>query len=545
MLRLRQWLHARPLWLDEAMLSLNILTRDYGELTAPLASDQTAPVPFLWAEKAAAALFGSAEMALRLPALLAGCVLLALCLPLARRLLDPWAAALAVALTALSPALIYYANEVKPYGLDALAGAGMALLTLRLLERPAARQRWAALLAAGLVTAAASTPAPFILAGVGVALLADPRTRAEPAAWRWLPACAVLWAGVFLAEYLTVYRSVAGNGYMQRFWLEFFLDPSVPGIGDRLRAAVSLYFRDLQLGAGGGWREQAALVLVVPWLLGLATLAVRRRAVALLLVLPLLAALLASALRLYPAAPRLLLFAAPAQIILVVAGVARVAEALGPRRRDLLLGIASAGLLVLPLREAWRGWRTPPERESVRQLVRWFLRDHRPGAVAYIPGRTVPAWLYYTTDWRQPDLSRIERLTAAVSSTGPLFYQRPSRGTSVLAEGDEFSFSYRDWQEVIGVPPGRGPDSTGQRRAGTDPGWAENEVRRLASAAAPQLWVIVTTFEISEPYPLGPALAAAGAHESGRLLTPGGIAMRFDPAGLNPTSSDRAPAGPE
>ena len=51
LLRLRQYVEARPLWLDEAMLSLNILTRSFQGLLQPLDQDQTAPVPFLWGEK--------------------------------------------------------------------------------------------------------------------------------------------------------------------------------------------------------------------------------------------------------------------------------------------------------------------------------------------------------------------------------------------------------------------------------------------------------------------------------------------------------------
>jgi len=540
-LRLTQWVHGRPLWLDEAMLSVNILGRSYWGLTAPLASDQAAPVPFLWSVKLAAALAGSGELALRLPALTAGIAALLLIWLVARRLLQPWAAALAVGLAAVSPELIYYSNEVKPYGIDAAFAAGLMLLTLRLLDRPASRPRWAALLAAGLVTALASTPAPFVLGGVGAALLADPVTRTTRETRWWLPACALLWATAFLLVYFAVYRDAARNAYMQRFWLDFFLDPRAPGLAARAGSVFGLIFRDLLLGTGGGWRETAALGYLAVVAIGVGALVRKRLAVVCLLAVPLLAALAASAFSRYPAAPRLLLFAGPGMILLIVAGLARVTELLAGKLQRVALGIAGGAVLLLPVRDAVTQARTPLEREAARPLVTWFLREHQPGAAVYVPGRAIPAWLYYTTEWNAPDTTRLHRLAATVSSTGPLFYQRPTRGGPVVNEGDAFVSAYCDWQELIGIPPGRGPDSTGRRRAGNDPGWAENEVRRLHALKAPELWLIATTYELSEPDPLGPALVAAGARETARKTVAGGYAARFDLTGLRSRTQSALP----
>ena len=60
------FLNCRSLWLDEAMIALNIIDRSYQELTAPLSYNQAAPVLFLWAEKITARLFGYSEYGLRL-----------------------------------------------------------------------------------------------------------------------------------------------------------------------------------------------------------------------------------------------------------------------------------------------------------------------------------------------------------------------------------------------------------------------------------------------------------------------------------------------
>ena len=50
-LRLRQYLLNRSLWADEASLAMNLVTRNFGELTQLLDYHQAAPIGFLFIEK--------------------------------------------------------------------------------------------------------------------------------------------------------------------------------------------------------------------------------------------------------------------------------------------------------------------------------------------------------------------------------------------------------------------------------------------------------------------------------------------------------------
>jgi len=66
LVRLRQYLFDRSLWLDESFLALNIIHRSAAGLLKPLDYNQAAPLGFLLLQKAAARYLGSGELVLRL-----------------------------------------------------------------------------------------------------------------------------------------------------------------------------------------------------------------------------------------------------------------------------------------------------------------------------------------------------------------------------------------------------------------------------------------------------------------------------------------------
>jgi hypothetical protein len=120
--RAAQYAADRSLWLDEAMLALNIVNRSFLELAQlPLEYDQAAPLGFLLSEKLLTTLFGNADYVLRILPLLSGLASLWALYALAKRVLAQRVAIVtAVLLFAVSAPLIYYASEVKQYSCDVL-----------------------------------------------------------------------------------------------------------------------------------------------------------------------------------------------------------------------------------------------------------------------------------------------------------------------------------------------------------------------------------------------------------------------------------------
>ena len=142
-------------------------------------------------------------------------------------------------LAALSPLLIEYSNEAKPYGVDAFLSCGVLLLALRLLDDPGNGRRWWALGAAGTFVALASAPAMFVLVAALLGLAIPSRVRSQPAALTRLIALGAVWSLAFGTVYLLVYRSAAESPYMQRYWLPNFIGPLDGGALGRMQSAVA------------------------------------------------------------------------------------------------------------------------------------------------------------------------------------------------------------------------------------------------------------------------------------------------------------------
>ena len=138
-LRLWQYFANASLWIDEIALAENVLRRPLSALLRePLALDQVAPPGFLALAKASTAVFGESEMALRLVPLASGLLALALFPRLSRRFQPAWISVFATALFALTPTLVRYSAEFKPYSTDVAAAVALTLIAFGLGESDAA-----------------------------------------------------------------------------------------------------------------------------------------------------------------------------------------------------------------------------------------------------------------------------------------------------------------------------------------------------------------------------------------------------------------------
>lgn len=383
----------RCLWIDEAMLALNLVSRSPAQLFEPLDYNQGAPVGFLLVVKAAITAFGAPEWALRLVPFVASLAGMMGFAWLSRRLLPAGAAVLAVALFALSPHLISYSGECKQYACDAAIAIGLLAASVGLLEGRGSR-RWAVLALAGAVAVWCSHPAAFVLGGIGGSLLLHAAVTRDRARFASAALTVGGWLASFGACYALCLKQLGGNKYLTDYWTDHFLPLSAGAaswVADHLVAffAVPGGFGGLLVPLGG---LAATLALV-----GLREFARERWPLAAALTGPVAALLFASALHKYPFGGRLLLFLVPGAVLLVARGAWALFEAARERNR-----FAAVSLLVLLVGAgAWQSQdalRRPARHEQLAPVLEELRAGVRPGDRVFVYWSAVPAFTFYTRE---------------------------------------------------------------------------------------------------------------------------------------------------
>jgi hypothetical protein len=496
-LRVIEYLRDRPLWLDEAMLALNIASRSMTQLARPLDYDQTAPLMYLWIERVAVSVAGASERSLRVLPFIAGVALVPLVWVVARRLAGAATATIATVLVALSVTLVTFSAEGKQYGVDPLATVLAVWLALRVVASPDSRGAWWQLVAGGATCLLLSQPAVFALGGVVIALAIDADARRSPLWRRWLPLAAMCWALLFAVLYLGVYRATAASTYMHAFWEGTFLDPRAPDFLLRLRLFAIAAFASPTLTAS---MFIPGILFALMWIAGVWTLWRRRPTAALLVAAPLVLSAVACALGLYPVMDRLFLFAAPLTLVAYASLLARVMDlAPAPARSVALAGACGALAIAVASTHAERI--AHPVFFAVGKQIIADVDSMSRGEPVYVAARSFPLWVYYTTNWDAPDAARLAWAASIGGAGAPAHNNAPPRGRVRTDALSSLARSYRGRLEIVGMPTGRQyltstrsldvsitPDKLALPLE-PDSGWATTEVARMAAVARPRLWV--------------------------------------------------------
>ncbi|WP_439626747.1 hypothetical protein [Gemmata sp.] len=391
----------RNLWIDEAMLALNLVERTPAGLLEPLSWNQGAPAGFLLATKFTITAAGASEWGLRLFPFVASVLGLAGFAWVSRRVLAPPAAALALALFAVNPVLISYAAECKQYVVDAAVATGLLGVSLALLNGAADRWRHAVLAACGAAAVWFSHPAAFVLGGIGTALLADAafaRDRRRLVAAAGTVAC---WLASFVACYALTLKHLGNSRYLLDYWAGHFLPLPPTGPGDAVWLVDHVVDFFIYPGGLGGSEFTLGGLAALLGLAGVVDLARRRRPVAVALVLPAVLALAASGAQKYPFAGRLLLFLVPLALLAVAQGACRVAaglRAVHPTAGALLVGLLALGAVL----ETSQSFKRPVRHEQITEVLGELRGRLRPGDRVYLYYGAAPAFTFYTRDTPLP-----------------------------------------------------------------------------------------------------------------------------------------------
>ncbi|MEP6472271.1 MAG: hypothetical protein ABJC74_01025, partial [Gemmatimonadota bacterium] len=392
---LRSWAYfaRQPLWLDEILLSRNILELPLNELlTRPLWLDQVAPRGFLLVEKVGVVLFGGNEMTLRFFPFLSGIAGLILFRRLAVRVLTGLAVPFAVGLCAVGIPFLRFGAEVKQYSLDATGATLLMLVAVHLLGRDASTRR---LVGAGLIGVTLvwfSQASVLIMGGIGLGLGCSWIFTRDRRSGRVLLFTMPLWGLASVAAVVAGRHSMSTStaAFMDDFWRRAFLPWPV-----QLSSGLSWFSGQVQTAFSDPTmlRYRWPLLFVVAVLVGIVVLWRTRRAVALMILGPLVMALLAASAHLYPFGGRLMFYLVPGLILAIAAGVEWARAAVS--RYQPILGAAVMAAVAFPPISALVTAPPPYSVENIPGVLAYLRANRLPGDSIYImPLQRIGALFY-------------------------------------------------------------------------------------------------------------------------------------------------------
>ena len=394
-LRIIPYLHNRSLWLDEALLALNILQKPFALLAGPLDYQQMAPVGFLFIEKFLILNFGESEYALRAFPLLAGILSLFLFYGVARRMLTRRGLVIGLGLFAISEPLLRYSSELKQYSSDVTIALSICLLGLICIEKES-RFVFALFLFSitGAILVWLSHPAIFSLAGVGVALTLYCLNIRKWQHGAWLVLPAGFWLGSFALNYFMVHLDVSQNSKMVEAWSgSTAFMPLTPFSVESLMWYPKAFFSMFLYPGGLAFYGLAAFCFIIGWV----SVFFEKRYACYVVTFPIFFTLLASGLHLYPFRGRLILFLVPVMMMVIGEGVDRMMTVTKSTGR--FVGVSLCALLFLvPVEKAFFTLLNPDrigQIEDVRPVMTYLRQHYREGDKVYLYHSSEPAFMYY------------------------------------------------------------------------------------------------------------------------------------------------------
>lgn len=335
-MRIHQHFCGRPLWEDEAHISLNFVYFGYKDLLEPLAHWQTAPILFLYGVETFTRIFGFSEIALRGFPFIVSLLVYPLFYPFVRDMTKSrFVAILSFTLVTFNAVIIQYSSEVKPYilELDAYILLGFLIVSS---NRFVIKYRHALLLFAGAFAVLSANAANVVLICIMAYMIFSWHYSRDKAKRGNLSVSLPvkdlvlmsLWVLVIAFNfYLFIYDHPYSEG-MRLYWQHAFLPVKsdsevVVAYMDKIYGQVfysMLMFREENI---------FDYTLLVIYTIGIIFLIVKRQwRVAIVVILPLLLHFMLSALQYYPIYYRFILYLLPALMILLSIGAKAISKML-------------------------------------------------------------------------------------------------------------------------------------------------------------------------------------------------------------------------
>lgn len=408
-LRVLLYMKEPALWLDEAMLALQVLARSYGDLLEPLDGSHSAPIGFLLASKLLISIIGTDELGLRAFPLGASIVGLLGTAVLARKTLPVVGAVLAVAILAISWPAIGYAAELKQYSSDLMAASILFVLGYGVLMQPSTRGRLIGFAITGAVLQWFSLPVLFILAGVGLTAGLDALIKGDTRKAGGLALVALVWAGSFAGNWFAALQHTAADDTLRSWHHDAYLmfPPDRPW--PAALKWLGWTFMDI-------FENPVGFVLpglgMVGFVSGIIVIGRKNLRWLVMLLMPFVVMLVASYLQRYPVYGRFAQFLVPALVIIVGAGLGEITRLMWTNGQRSLATVLVFLMFVQPIALATNELLKPGE-PGIRPVVEYLAGNAEAGDSLYLQHFIGPEYAYHS---EQHIGAKVESTYVGVSS---------------------------------------------------------------------------------------------------------------------------------
>jgi hypothetical protein len=392
-LRLWQYFFNRSLWKDEASLALNLLARSFVQLSQPLDYEQGAPIGFLWIIKSLTVFFGNYDYVLRMFPMIAGILSLVFLMRVAKTGLGN-AGLVALAVWAICPQPIYYSNELKQYGTDAMVVLLLLYFATQYLDDPENVRKLVFLGVVGVFAIWVSHPSVFVLAAFGSVIFIQKIRGIVKTPFVWIFFLGGVWVLSFALEYFVSLQYLVANDYLMGYWKKAFM-PLPPWSNKRWFLNTYFFLVSMTMNTTAWY---FSLTIGIMAAIGAISLLVRKMGLGLLIFLTFAFACLASALQKYPLRERFMLFMAPLFLILIAESI-RWLYKLSYRyfpRFSLFLPLIISLLIISRVKSGINIFNEPLTRAEIKPVMAYIAQNDKQEDTIYVYYTSETSFLYYT-----------------------------------------------------------------------------------------------------------------------------------------------------
>jgi hypothetical protein len=411
LIRFRQYLFNRSLWIDEASLALNILKLNYSDLLTPLLHSQAAPPFFLLITKLFTDIAGYSEYVLRFLPFICGIASLLLFYHLAIHFLQKKVIPIAICLLSFSYYAIYYSVEFKQYSADLLFTILLILFAFKLDESKYNKKYSMYFGVMAILSTWFSHTSVFVLAGVGCALLYKiffgkgnfDKTNINITHLKELLTIGILSITSFAFHYFFIIRPVP-KGYFYEFWENSFIPFPPLGLFE-IRWYLTKGINILKNPLGFTFLYGIAFIFAV---IGMINFWKRKDKIYLnLLLFPIVFLLIASILHIYPINGRLILFILPIMYLFISEGIYQFIKYFYPNKRLVALLIVIF-LLLYPVLNGISYLIRPILKQEIKPVIKYCLENKEESDKIYLYAGAKPAFEYYTWNNKIDTLNSVD-----------------------------------------------------------------------------------------------------------------------------------------